>query len=169
MMNDAFTLSVPLLKTMLGNLAAILKKAEQDAAARKIEPRVFLEARLAPDMFPLTRQVQIASDQAKGVARLAGVTPPAFADDEASFEALFARIAKTITFLDSLTPSQFEGAQDREIRFEIGPYKFQFMGLDYLTQWTLPNFFFHVTTAYNILRHNGVEIGKRDFLGEMTR
>lgn len=165
-MSNLYTLSVPMLKTMLSNLAAILKKAEDHAAARKIDAAVFLQARLAPDMFALTRQVQIASDQAKGVARLAGVQPPSFADDEASFDALCARIAKTVTFLDTLSPAQFEAAESREVRFEIGPYKFEFVGADYLTQWTLPNFFFHMTTAYDILRHNGVDIGKRDFLGQ---
>jgi hypothetical protein len=166
-MSALYTLSVPMLKAMLTNFSAILRKAEEDAARRKIEPAVFLGARLAPDMFALTRQVQIASDQAKGVARLAGVTPPSFADQEASFAELYARIANTITFLDTLSPAQFEGAETREVRFEIGPYKFQFTGSDYLTQWTLPNFFFHLTTAYDILRHNGVDIGKRDFLGDV--
>ena len=167
-MSQLYTLSVPLLKTMLTNLSAILKKAEDNAAARKIDPSVFLQARLAPDMFALTRQVQIASDQAKGVARLAGVQLPSYADNESSFEELQSRIAKTITFLDTLTPAQFEGAESREYRFEIGPYKLEFMGSNYLTQWTLPNFFFHLTTAYNILRHNGVDIGKQDFLGDVS-
>lgn len=165
-MINAHTASIPLLQSMLKNLVACLRKGEQNAAARKIDPSVFLQARLAPDMFPLVRQVQIAADMAKGgAARLLAQEPPKFEDRETTFAELYARVDKTLAFLDSVTPQQFEGADNREIRFAIGEHKFEFTGEAYLANWVLPNFFFHVTTAYNILRHNGVDLGKRDFLG----
>ena len=158
--------SVPVFKQLLKSLDAILDKAAAYAAARKIDPNALLQARLAPDMFHLTRQVQIASDQAKGIAaRMAGQEPPKFEDNEASFADLKARIAKTIAFLDGLQPAQIDGSEDREIAMPVGGQTLKFKGVDYLLGFGLPNFYFHVTTAYAILRHNGLEIGKRDFIG----
>ncbi|WP_437531978.1 DUF1993 family protein [Sorangium sp. So ce726] len=158
--------SVPVLVRMLGNLSAILTKAAAYAEAKKIEPRVLLDARLAPDMLSLTRQVQIASDSAKGCgARLAAVDLPKYEDNEASFEELQARITKTVAFLNSLRPEQIDGSEDRDIAIPARDQTLQFKGLVYLLNFVLPNFYFHVTTAYAILRHNGLEIGKLDFLG----
>ncbi|WP_437297815.1 DUF1993 domain-containing protein [Sorangium sp. So ce426] len=158
--------SVPVLVRMLGNLSAILTKAAAYAEAKKIEPRVLLDARLAPDMLSLTRQVQIASDSAKGCgARLAAVDLPKYEDNEASFDELQARIAKTVAFLNSLRPEQIDGSEDRDVTIPTRDQPLQFKGLVYLLNFVLPNFYFHVTTAYAILRHNGLEIGKLDFLG----
>jgi hypothetical protein len=152
---------------MMTNLAAVLGKAAQHAEARKIDPAVFVGARLAPDMFPLSRQVQIASDTAKiGPSRLAGVTPPPYEDDEKTIPELIERARKTIAYLKTLSPAQFEGAEDREIRWKtpvVGERVM--MGLPYLLHQVLPNLHFHCTTAYAILRHNGVELGKMDYLG----
>lgn len=157
--------SVPVFIHYLKSLSAILRKAEQHCAARKIDPAVMLSQRLYPDMFALTRQVQIASDGAKAAgARLAGVPVPSFADDEKTFDDLQARITKTIDFLSTLNKSQFEGAESRTITFKSGGVDRSFSGADYLPLWAFANFFFHVTTAYNILRHNGLEIGKGDYL-----
>ena len=157
--------SVPVLKHMLNNLAVILQKSAEHADSRKIEPGVLVNARLFPDMFPLVRQVQIATDQAKGcAARLAGVAIPSFEDNETTFDELLARIAKTPAFLASVEAQQIDGSEDRDIVLQLHEVKLEFKGQDYLLKWVLPNFYFHVTTAYNILRHNGVEIGKRDFL-----
>jgi hypothetical protein len=158
--------SVPVFARVLGNLSAILDKGLADAEARKIDPAVFLNARLAPDMHPLTRQVQIASDAAKGcAARLAGVEPPSFPDVEASFPELKERLAKTVAFAQGLDPASFEGAESRQIKLTFPGGEFNFSGQDYLFNFALPNLFFHATTAYAILRHNGVQVGKRDFLG----
>ena len=158
--------SVPVLKRQLGSLAAILAKGAAHAAAAGIDPATMLAARLAPDMLPLTRQVQIASDGAKGgAARLAGIEPPSFADDETSFDDLQARIAKTLAFLDTIAPAQIDGSEDRAITLMAGPREFNFTGQDFLFHFVLPNFLFHVTTAYALLRHQGVEIGKMDYLG----
>jgi len=158
--------SVPVLKHMLGSLSTLVRKAAEHAANKKIDPSALINARLFPDMFALVRQVQIATDQAKGgVARLAGVDIPKFEDDETSFDQLLARIAKTIAFLDSFSARQFEGSEDREIVLQLHETQMEFNGRDYLLNWVQHNFYFHVTTAYNLLRHNGVEIGKRDFLG----
>ena len=160
-----FDSSVPALKHMLGSLSSLLKKAAEHAASRKIAPSVFFDARLFPDMFSLSRQVQIATDQAKGcAARLAGVEIPKFEDNETTIEELLARIAKTIAFLDGFKAEQIDGTEAREIVLTVRDKTMEFKGKDYLLNWVLPNFYFHVTTAYNILRHNGVEIGKRDFL-----
>ena len=160
-----FDSSVPALKHMLGSLSSILKKAAEHAASRKIDPTVFFNSRLFPDMFSLSRQVQIATDQAKGcAARLAGVEIPKFEDNETTIEELLARIAKTIAFLDGFKAEQIDGTEAREIVLTVLDKTMEFKGKDYLLNWVLPNFYFHVTTAYNILRHNGVEIGKRDFL-----
>ncbi|TAK92447.1 MAG: DUF1993 domain-containing protein [Burkholderiaceae bacterium] len=161
-----YTASMPAMKRMLSNLAAILTKAEEYAASKKIDPSVLLGARLYPNMFPLLRQVLIASDHAKGcAARLAGIDVPKYEDKETSFAELQARIAKTIDFIDSVRPEQFVGSEERDIELKAGPNMYQFKGQDYLNQWALPNFYFHLTTAYAILRHNGLEIGKSDYLG----
>ena len=161
-----YDFSIPVLKQSLASLAAILRKAAEHAASRKIDPAIFVGARLFPDMFALAKQVQIATDQAKGcAARLAGVEIPSFADDETTFGELLARIDKTVAFLDSVKPSQIDGSETRHIVLQLRDRTVEFNGQDYLLKWVMPNFYFHVTTAYDILRHNGVDIGKRDFLG----
>ncbi len=163
-----YAASVPLLKQLLRSLDAVLGKAEAHAREKNIDPAVLLQARLYPDMLPLTKQVQIASDNAKGIAaRLAGIDIPSFADTEQTFEELHARIAKTLAFLDTVKPDQVNGSEDREVVVYKGaPYEMQLQGQNYLVHFGLPNFLFHVTTAYAILRHNGVEIGKGDFIGK---
>lgn len=159
-------MSVDVFTHTLGNLTTLLEKGVASARQRKFEPAVLLGSRLAPDMFPLTRQVQIACDLAKNsVARLAGQEPPRFPDTEASFEELHARIARTIDYLKSVPANALEGAETRDIKVPAGERTLEFKGLDFLQDWAIPNVFFHATTAYAILRHNGVEIGKRDFLG----
>ncbi|WP_324730833.1 DUF1993 domain-containing protein [Pseudomonas paeninsulae] len=151
---------------MLGNLSAILDKAEAYAAERKIEASVLLNARLAPDMLPLISQVQIASDSVKGcAARLAGIDIPSYVDNESSFAELQARIAKTQAFLGSVTAVQLEGSEGKSITLNFPGLELQFTGQEYLLHFVLPNFYFHLTTAYAILRHNGLDIGKMDFLG----
>jgi hypothetical protein len=158
--------SVPVFLHTLDALAAILRKTAAHASMRKIEPAVLLGMRLYPDMFPFTRQVQIAADFAKGVpARLAGVEVPKYPDEETSFEALEQRIAKTSAFIKTLTPAQIDGSEGREITIPIGGQPRTFKGQPYLLHFALPNFFFHASTAYDILRHAGVELGKRDFIG----
>ena len=158
--------SVPVLLKMLSNLSGILTKAAEYAEARKIDPGVLLATRLFPDMFPLVRQVQIAADFAKGAgARLAGVDAPSFPDTETSFAELQERLAKTRAFLSSLKPEQIDGSEDRQISFKVHTMEFNFKGLDYLTTFALPNFYFHMTTAYGILRASGLAIGKQDFVG----
>lgn len=159
--------SVPVFQQMLGGLSAVLAKAETHAAAKKIDPVVLLQARLYPDMFALLRQVQVACDFAKGVsARLAGVEVPAFEDKEENFAELQARIAKTLAFVDSLEASQIEGSETRQIVTQAGtPKEKIFTGQSYLFNYGLPHFFFHVSTAYAVLRHNGVEVGKKDYIG----
>ncbi|MDX5372454.1 MAG: DUF1993 domain-containing protein [Pseudomonadaceae bacterium] len=160
--------SVPVFTRMFGNLSAILDKAQAYAEARKIDPAVLLNARLAPDMYPLTRQVQIASDAAKGcVARLAGVEVPSFADTESSFAELQARIAKTLDFIKDFTPAQIDSGEGREVVLKFPGAELKFKGEDYLLHFVLPNFYFHLTTAYAILRHNGLDIGKMDYLGRV--
>ena len=159
-------MSVDVFTHTLGNLSALLEKGEAYARQRKFEPAVLLNARLAPDMFPLTRQVQIACDIAKNsVARLAAQESPRFADNETSFEELKARIARTVDYLKSIPPSAVADSEERDIKVTTGERTLEFKGLEFLERWALPNVFFHATTAYAILRHNGVEIGKRDFLG----
>ena len=158
--------SVPVFVRGFAATAKILDKGVAFAEARKIDPSVLVNARLAADMHPLSRQIQIASDAAKGAAaRLAGVEPPSFADTEASFDELKARIAKTVDFMNGLDAKAFEGGDVREVSLKLGPQEFKMSGADYLFNIATPNFYFHITTAYDILRHNGVEIGKRDFLG----
>ncbi len=159
--------SIPVLKKMLGNLAAILGKAADHAACQRIEPGVFVNARLFPDMFPLSRQVQIATDQAKScAARLAGIPIPKYVDNEVTFDELLARIDLTVDFLDSIDPALLAGSEEREIVLHLHEKKLEFIGKNYLLDWVLPNFYFHLTTAYAILRHNGIVVGKKDFLGE---
>lgn len=158
--------SINICRKMLGNLSHILAKGEAFATARKIDQLVLTGDRLAPDMFPLSRQVQIACDASKnGLARLAGIEPPKFEDTEKTFAELQGRIQQTIAFIDSLSPAQIDGSEDKEITFPAGPdRKLTLSGHAYLTTWLLPNLFFHVTTAYAILRHNGVDVGKMDYL-----
>jgi uncharacterized protein len=159
--------SVPVLIHNLKTLAAILKKGADHAKACGIDPAVLVNARLFPDMFPLARQVQIATDMAKGgAARLAGVEMPSFPDTESSFPELQERIARTIAFLKSIKPAQLEGSEQREVTLQMRMGAVSFTGQYYLQSWVMPNVYFHVTTAYNILRHNGVELGKWDFLGK---
>ena len=158
-------LSVEVFTHTLGNLSLILEKAAASAAQRKFDAAVLLGARLAPDMLPLTRQIQIAGDIAKNsVARLAAQEPPRFEDTETTIEQLRGRLARTIDFLKSVPASALEGAETREIKVTAGERTLEFRGLDFLQRWVIPNVFFHVVTAYDILRHNGVELGKRDFL-----
>jgi hypothetical protein len=150
----------------LENLTAILGKAADFCAERKIEPSVLLNYRLAPDMFPLSRQVQIVTDQAKGMAsRLAGVEVPSYPDTEGTIEELRARLAKTIAYVKSFAPGQVEGSEGREIVLKLGGNDLKFSGRDYLFGFVYPNLYFHATTAYDILRHAGLGLGKRDFLG----
>jgi hypothetical protein len=161
-----YTASVPVFAQYLSALSAVLKKAADHCAAKKIEPSVLIGARLFPDMFALARQVQIATDHAKGAtARLSGSEVPSFPDTEATFEELEARIAKTLDYIKSFKPEQIDGSDDKDIVLKIGGKEYPFTGADYLVHFALPNFFFHTTTAYAILRHAGVEIGKRDFIG----
>ncbi len=151
---------------MMNNLAAVLEKAAQHADAKKIDPTVLVNARLAPDMFPLSRQVQIASDSAKaGAARPAGLEPPSFDDDEKSLPELIARAKQTAAWLETLKPQQFEGAEDRTVQWKTRSGEKSMQGLPYVLHQALPNLHFHCTTAYDILRHNGVELGKMDYLG----
>jgi hypothetical protein len=158
--------SAPVFDRMLGNLAAILAKAAEWAETRKIDPAVLLGARLAPDMFPFTRQVQIACDFGKGTcARLAGLEPPKYEDNESSMAELQARIAKTRTFIATLGAAQIDGSEERDIRLKAGPRELEFKGQAYLTGFALPNFYFHYTMAYAILRHNGLGLVKGDFIG----
>ena len=158
--------SVQIYTNTLGHLSGILEKGLAHATARKFEPAVLVNARLAPDMLPLSSQVQIACDMAKNsVSRLAGLEPPRFADTEQTFEELLARVARTIDYLKGVPASALEGSEDRDIKVPARERTLQFKGLDFLQRFALPNFFFHVTTAYDILRHNGVELGKRDFTG----
>jgi len=158
--------SVPQFKKMLNNLSSILKKGAEFAADKKIDEKVLVESRLAPDMFPLAKQIQIACDQVKmGMSRLSGVEAPKHADTETTFAHLQERIAQTIAFIDGIKPEQVDGTEAKEIKFSIKEWHFEFTGEQYLFTWILPNFYFHVTTAYNILRHNGLQIGKADYLG----
>ena len=167
MTSPLYQASIPVLQQMLRALSEVLNKAEDHAAQKKIEPNALLQARLFPDMFPLLRQVQIASDFAKGIsARLAGAEVPSWPDTEASFADLQALIAKALAHLESFTPEQFDQSESREIVLRPGtPKEKKLTASAYLLHYGLPQFFFHVTTAYAILRHNGVEVGKRDYMG----
>lgn len=161
-------LSIDVFVQTLGNLSAILEKGVAHAAAKKFDSNVLVTSRLAPDMLPLSKQVQIACDLAKNsAARLAGVEPPRFEDNEKTIEELRGRIAKTIEYLKTLPAGSVDSSEERDIKVPAGERTLEFKGLAFLQRWAIPNVFFHVTTAYNILRHNGVDIGKRDFLGAL--
>ncbi|MEX2129261.1 MAG: DUF1993 domain-containing protein [Xanthobacteraceae bacterium] len=158
--------SVPAFVRTLTALSNVLDKAAAHCAAKKIDPSVLLTARLYPDMFPLARQVQVTSDFAKNtVARLSGVEQPKFPDEEKTFDELRARIAKTLDIVRSMKPQQIDGSEEKEITFPVAGQPTTFKGEAYLVGFALPNFYFHAATAYDILRHNGVELGKRDFMG----
>jgi hypothetical protein len=160
-----FDATIPPLLRALNNLSHILKKGEAHADARNIEHSVLLNARLFPDMYPLIRQVQIATDMSKGAAaRLAGLDVPSYEDNETTFADLQARLTKTIAFIETVKPEQLVGSEAREVTITVRKANLTFTGQDYLLKWVNPNVYFHVTTAYNILRHNGVELGKPDFL-----
>ena len=158
--------SIPPMIRMLQNLSSILNKAVAQAEADRTNPAALLEARLAPDMYPLTRQIQITSDTAKGcAARLAGLEVPSFPDTETTFPELQARVAKTIEYLQSVKPEQVAGSENRTITLKFPKRTLEFTGCEYLTGFVLPNFYFHLTTAYDILRHKGIQIGKMDYIG----
>ena len=158
--------SVPRFVNILGNLSNILDKAQTHVDAKKLDTATLTDYRLFPDMLPMKSQVQIACDTAKGVvARLAGVEIPVYEDDEKTLVDLKARIAKTIAFIQTVTPRQIDGTEDKEIVIKRGDKETHYKGMQFLLGHAVPNFYFHVTTTYNILRHNGVEIGKRDYLG----
>ena len=161
--------SLPVFEINLNALSAMLDKAEAYAASKKIDPTVLLHSRLSPDMFDFTRQIQVATDQARrGAARLAGVEPPSVEDKETTIAQLKDRLAKTVAYLKTLDPKKIDAAAEREITFPLGPTnKGHMKGDDYLNHFVLPNFYFHCTAAYAILRHCGVDIGKRDFMGEI--
>jgi uncharacterized protein len=158
--------SVPVSIRTLNNLVGILEKGAQYAEIKKIDPHVLVNSRIYPDMFPLSRQVQIASDIAKrGAAQLAGVEAPKFEDNETTFPELIDRIRKTISYLETLKPEQIDGSEERTITLKMRDNTLSFQGMPFLLYFVLPNVYFHVTTAYDILRHCGVEVGKQDFLG----
>lgn len=161
-----YTASVPVFQHMLRNLSHILARGEASAQARKFDPSVLVNSRLAPDMLPLVRQVLIACDAAKlGVARISGLEAPKFEDNETTFAELQQRVRKTLDWLETVPASALDGTEDKDITFPVGRDKTRTMkGQAYLANWALPNFFFHVTTAYAILRHNGVDLGKQDYL-----
>ena len=162
-----YNVLVPIANRMLGNVLVLFDKTEAFAAQKKIEPAVLLNSRLAPDMFALTRQLQIACDTVKGAAaRLTGTEIPSHPDTETSFADLRARIAKTLDFINGIDAAKYAGSEDRDIVLNMRTGEMRFKGLDYLLHFVLPNFYFHVTTIYAILRHNGVELGKQDFLGK---
>jgi len=163
-----FQASIPTFIHGLQNLAAILTKAAAYAEAKKIEPSVLINARLYPDMFPLARQIQIATDGVKGcAARLSGTEIPSYPDTESTFPELQERVAKTIAFLQGFKPAQIDGNEAKAITLKVGGNEMNFQGQQYLLQFVIPNFYFHTTTAYAILRHNGLDIGKKDFLGNI--
>ena len=161
-----YDVSIPIFTLSLSNLSAILDKAASHQDSKKVDPKVIPQARLIVDMLPLSAQIQIACDTAKGAAaRLAGVEPPKHEDTEATLAELKARVAKTLDFIKTIKPEQLQGAETREIVLKFPQTTLKFTGINYLTNFVLPNFFFHVTTAYALLRKNGVDLGKRDFLG----
>ena len=163
-----FQASVPNFINGLNNLSAILDKAASYAEAKKIDQSVLVNARLAPDMFPLSKQVQIATDIVKGgAARLASVEIPSFSDDEKTFAELKERIAKVIAFLQTIKSEQIDGSEEKDINLKVGGYELNFKGQGYLLNFVIPNFYFHITTTYSILRHNGLDSGKKDFLGSI--
>jgi hypothetical protein len=158
--------TIPVLIRNLNNLSAFLVKAASHASEKSFDASVLPNARLFPNMLPLTSQIQIACDVSKGAAaRLSGIEAPSYEDNEATFDELQVRISKTVTFLESVAADKFDGSEEKEITLKAGPTEFKFTGKAYLQNFVLPNVYFHSTTAFNILRHNGVEIGKMDFLG----
>ena len=158
--------SAPRFVNTLNNISILLDKAQAHAEAKKIEPTALTHSRLYPDMFPMKRQVQIACDTAKGaVARLAGVEVPKHEDTEETFAELKARIAKTVAFIQTIKPAQIDGSEEKNIHLKLGSREVDWKGMQYLLGFALPNFYFHAVTAYDILRHNGVEVGKRDYIG----
>jgi uncharacterized protein len=160
--------SVPVFARALRNLIAILRKGEAHAAERKIDPAVLLNYRLAPDMFPLTRQVQIATDMAKGcVSRLAGVEIPSYEDKETTFGELIARLERCVAYLEGFKPAQIDGAEDKTVVLKRPTGDVSYPGLQYLLEYVTPNVYFHCTSAYAILRHCGVDVGKKDFIGAL--
>ena len=163
---NLYQASVPSFLQTLGALSTILTKAAAHAETKKIDPSVLINARLAPDMYAFARQIQIATDHAKGAAaRLANVEVPSFPDTETTFAELQTRITKTIDYIKTLKPAQFEGGETRDVTLKVGPQTMTWKGATYLFHFAFPNFYFHAATAYDILRHNGVEVGKRDFIG----
>ncbi|MGZ3305241.1 MAG: DUF1993 domain-containing protein [Asticcacaulis sp.] len=166
---DMYQAAIPASLRVLNNLKAILQKAEAWASEKTVDPSVVLNARLALDMFPLVRQVQIVTDTAKGIAgRLTGIEVPSYEDNETTFAELYARLDKTIAFVNSVKPEQFDGAETREVVITFRGNSTHYTGLNFLTVRALPNLFFHMTTAYAILRHSGVPVGKADFLGPQS-
>lgn len=161
-----YDVSIPVFTLSLSNLLVILDKAESHAASKKIDPKAIPQARLIADMLPLSAQVQLACDAAKGAAaRLAGVAVPKYEDTEATLAELATRVSKTLDFIKTIKPEQLQGAETREIAIQLPQTTLKFTGINYLTNFALPNFFFHVTMTYALLRKNGVDLGKRDFLG----
>ena len=161
--------SVPVFIRALGNLSGILAKGAAHAEAKKFDPAVLVSSRLFPDMFPLSRQVQIVSDTAKGAAaRLAGMEPPSWEDNEKTFSELIARLDKTVEYLKTFKPEQIDGSEDRTINIKVAGQPMTLQGMTFLLQRALPNLYFHTTTAYNILRHCGVDVGKKDYLGRSS-
>ena len=160
--------SVPRFVNALKNLSHILEKAQAHAEAKKIDPLILASSRLYPDMLPLTKQVQIASDTCKGlVSRLAGVDIPSYEDTEKTLVDLQARVTKTMAYVESFTPAQIDGTEDKDIVVKRGEKETHYKGMQFLLGHAIPNVYFHITTTYNILRHNGVEIGKRDYIGNV--
>ncbi len=160
--------SIPVFIHMLTNLNGILDKAAAHAEAKKIDPGVFVEARLFPDMFTFARQIQIATDMVKGcAARLSGTEPPKYEDNETSFAELRERVERTIAYLETFQAARIDGTEEKAITVSVGGRTFQFTGLGYLLNFVLPNMYFHIAMAYAILRHGGVELGKADFLGKI--
>jgi len=165
-----YDVSIPVFTLSLNNLSTILDKADSHAEAKKVDPKVFPQARLIADMLPLSAQIQIACDTAKGAAaRLAGMPTPKHEDTEATISDLKVRVGKTLDFIKTIKPEQLQGAETREIVLQVPGSPLKFTGLSYLTNFALPNFFFHITMAYALLRKNGVDLGKRDFLGPIQQ
>ena len=161
--------SIPVFIHSLNNLAALLKKGETHFAKEGVDALELINARLHPDMHPLSRQVQIACDVAKGAgARISGIEAPKYDDTESTFAELYTRIDNTLHFLSALSAEAINGTENKDIKMQAGPYELEFTGSSYLIKWALPNLYFHISTAYNILRHNGVDIGKIDFLGPIN-
>ena len=153
-------------KKALTQLHYVMEKGVASAKARSFDTSVLVNARLAPDMLPFSKQIQLTSDFAKNsMARLAGIDPPKFEDNETTMEELSNRVKKTLDYIDSVSPAALEGSETRDIKIPLRDRTVEFKGLAFLQNWAIPNFFFHHVTAYNLLRHNGVDVGKRDFLG----